>query len=388
MTLARWRMLMAVLAVSTVGACTDSDSATDLNPEGPPMLEQVRLTHRVTDAANPTVTFPLKVFAFGSHPLASPDEVVPNVTTAVPVGNSMRLIVDEILVGNNLEEIQCRSTVDSDTYQRVPLGATPDDIARCSVADDVLASSCGGSTAVCLCDNPTGCLRGLTMVGQGEPVGVLDANQDGATDDTQFIDGAVGLQCGTITVPIDLQGSYWNPSGTQNKPAQGGFDALGPAIVLQSTGPLPTNLQCNLTFSPTIVDKENRALCAPAGGDVKAGCVEGDTSAFTFHTEPLTVSPSSWADNDTGVNRVDPAFFSTNTPVSAASVTGTVTVKENGVTFTGFTVTLMNPMLVQVTWTAQLAANATYVVTFSPSLTDTFAQPLPAPTVLTFTTGS
>jgi hypothetical protein len=113
----------------------------------------------------------------------------------------------------------------------VPIGTTPDDIAKCAVAKDVLPSSCPGDMehAVCICRNEGGC--GDTPL--GGPVGILDVNQDGAADDTRFVQGAVGLQCGTIAVPIDQNTSYWNPSGDQNRPAMGGFEALGPALVIR-----------------------------------------------------------------------------------------------------------------------------------------------------------
>src|SRR4030095_15056062 len=113
------------------------------------------------------------------------------------------------------------------------IAATPDDVARCSVAKDVLPASCPGSNehSMCLCHIDAGC--GVTgEIKVNEPVGVKDANQDGAADNTRMMPGAVGLKCGTVDVPIDLNSSYWNPSGDQNVPAMGGFDALGPAIVI------------------------------------------------------------------------------------------------------------------------------------------------------------
>ena len=98
------------------------------------MLRQVRLNHRVFDAADPTISFPRRVFAFGTHDLAVADEIQPQVTSAIVVNNSMRLVIDELLVGNNLEEIACRlpphdpATGRNDAFQAVPIGATQDDI--------------------------------------------------------------------------------------------------------------------------------------------------------------------------------------------------------------------------------------------------------------------
>lgn len=390
------RLLLSALVVGSASACTDTDSATNLNPEGPPMLRQVRLNHRVFDATNPAVSFPRRIFAFGTHELAAAEEVKADVNTAIVLNNEIRLIVDELLVGNNLEEIACRGNVDDDNFARVPLGSNPDDISRCAVADDALGVSCGGATAVCMCQNELGCTRDSgVMVALGEPVGVRDANQDGAVDDMQFIAGAVRILCGAagseIDVPIslngDLTGSYWNPSGDQNRPAQGGFDALGPAIVLKTQGPMPTNLPCQLSAAEAIVDKENRRLCAPPNGDVAQPCTEGDMSAFQFRTEALSFTPASWTNGETGVSRTNDATFAANAPLNTPAG-GSVTVKEGAANFTNFTFALdATKLLVNLTWTATLAAQTTYEVTFTPTIVDTFAQGLPAPQSFTFTTG-
>jgi len=416
------RMMLLGLLVGAA-ACTDYSSATDLNPDGPPMLRQVRLNNRVFDAQNPSVSFPRRVFAFGTHELASPDEIDDNVSAAIVVNNTMRLIVDELLVGNNLEEIACRlsphdpATGRTDLFQSVPLGSTPDDIKRCAVADDVLFSSCQGNTAVCICENPAGCTtakacndsdpmipkcspgstcnNGTCLIATGQSVGVLDQNQDGATDDTRFIDGAVTLTCGSINVPVDLDNSYWNPSGTQNKPAMGGFDALGPAVVFAPNGfmgnhAMPTNLDCHIDFAENIVDKSGIRICAPPNGDIKQNCTPGDVSAFGFKTEALALTPASWVNGETGVSRTDDALFSSNAPLSTPGM-ATVTMKEGGAggtNFTAFTVKLMMPQLFQLTYTgAGLKASTEYEVTFTPALQDSWAQPLPAPQIFTFTTG-
>ncbi|HEU0034939.1 MAG TPA: Ig-like domain-containing protein [Kofleriaceae bacterium] len=357
------------------------------------MIEQVRLKNRVFDINDPTASTTSTVFAFGTHELALPQDIEPEVKNAVALNNGLRIIVDELLVGNDLEEIQCRNQVDDDAFARVPLGANPDDIARCSAADDVLPSSCTGPTAVCLCQNPNGCLRGTTMIGMGEPVGVQDINQDGATDGRQFVAGSVGIQCGAISVPIDLVNSYWNPSGDQNKPAMGGFDALGPAIVLIPNGTvgdhaLPTNIDCELTFNAEIVDKQGISVCAPPGGDVSLPCTPGDVSAFKFKTEALSVAPASWENMATGVSPTDTtAVFSLNSTIDPTRL-AQVTVKEGTTNFTNFTITNPMPTLIQITWGATLKSNTTYEITFPTGITDKYGQPLPAPAVFTFTTGA
>jgi hypothetical protein len=392
MTTSRLVIILASLA-TTVG-CTDLESATNLNVEGPPMIRQVRLKEISTDAGGSTVI--RTVFAFGTHEQATDGDypaLGPNaMTTAAATGQKIRVVIDELLIGNYLEEIACRAPVDDDAYDFVPLGTTPDDVAKCSVARDVLPSSCPGTLehALCLCKIEGGC--GDTPM--GGPVGVLDVNQDGAADDTRFVPGAVGLRCGSIDVPIDLNNSYWQPSGDQNKPAMGGFDALGPAIVLTpvtNTVPpanaLPTNSQCQLTFAPNIVDKQNTQVCAPAGGDVDKGCQPGDVSAFQFQTQPLVLANQSFSDGDTGVDRLAPVVIVSNAPLASGGL-ASVTVKQGTTNFTGFTVTQPTPQTLRINWTAMLPASTTFTITIATTLTDVYGQPLVMPVTYTFTTGA
>ncbi len=371
------------------GACTDTNSATNLNAAGPPMLRQVRMNSKTFNADGSSST--ARVFGFGSHEQATADELKSNqVTHANAVNNTFRLIIDELLVGNNLEEIACRGAVDDDAFAKVPVGATPDDIARCSVADDVLPSSCAGPTAVCLCANAAGCISTTGVaIAEGAPVGVLDINQDGATDDTQFVAGAIGIQCGSganlIDVPISVENSYWNPSGNQNKPAMGGFEALGPAVVLAPQTALPTNLPCTITVSDSIVDKQGIKMCAPPDGDVTQDCTPGDMSQFHFSTETLDVKPASFTSAQTGVSRGSPLVFASTAPLKASStVAANITISPATV----FTTNLMMPQVLIITPTAMLLADTLYTVTVTTNVTDTFNQPAPAAQVYTFTTGS
>lgn len=378
----------ALTLISVASGCSSTDSTTDLNPAGPPMLRQVRMNRSTT---------PKRVFAFGSHELAEGNEVIPAgqmVTDAVPTGQQMRLIFDELLVGNNLEEIGCRGQVDEDNFARVPVGATPDDVAACAVANDALPASCSGARAMCICQQAT-CIRNdATTVAMGEPVGILDVNQDGGADDFQFIAGSIGIQCADIDVPIslngDLTGSYWNPSGNQQVPAAGGFDSLGPAVVLQPANGLPTNLQCHLTASDSVVDKDGNKLCAPKDGDVTNNCTAGDLNAFQFKVEPLAFLAASFVEGQTGVSRTNDALIIATAVLANLPAAGGITVKEGAANFTAFTLELdATKRNITIKWTAPgLAANTKYEITITPTVTDFFAQPAPAPVVFTFTTGA
>jgi hypothetical protein len=385
------------LALPAIAACTDATSATDLHPEGPPMIEQVRLVevYSTSEAQGLERT----VFGFGTHPLASASEQHA-VTSAKAASNKLRIIMDELLRGNDLEEIECRYVVDDDAFDHVPLGATPDDIARCAVAQDMLASLCPGSNrrSVCLCKNDAGCPSGTKVDGspnitpKGESVGVLDRDQDGAADNTRFIAGAVGIACGAnavpINVPIDLERSYWTPSGNQHVPAQGGFDALGPAIVLVPAGALPTSLACGLVFSPDIVDKDGNRVCAPPDGNIAAGCTPGDTTAFTFTVEPLTLSLA-MAVMDPGQSRLMDIRIRANVPLDPASLAN-ITVTEGTTSYTQFTATLSLPNEIAIHWTAigGLTAMTRYTITVPTTVTDVYHQPQPQPFQVAFTTGA
>jgi len=387
----RW----AVPAIVAIAACTDATSATDLHPEGPPMVQQIRM--RELYSIGGVDGLDRVVFGFGTYPDAAPEDEHP-VTTALASGNRLRIIVDELLRGNNLEEIACRAEIaDNDAFSRVPIGATPDDIARCAVAEDVLPARCPGSNrlSVCLCAKDAGCLAqdGKSVTPKGESVGVADVDSDGAADNTRFIAGAVGIRCGEINVPIDLDMSYWTPSGNQQKPAQGGFDALGPAIVLVP-GPvpaaLPTGTDCGVVFSPEVVDKDGNQVCAPPGGDITAGCTPGDTTAIRFTVEPLRFAISS-VFSATAQSRTADIKIRANVPLDAASV-ATVTVTEDPATnYTQFTAmlgagTASNEITIH--WTVGLAASTHYTITLPTTVTDAHHQPAKQPLQIAFTTSA
>jgi hypothetical protein len=396
----RWishRALWAV-AASLVAACSDPTSATDLHPEGPPMVEQVRMAE--TFSTDGTIGTRV-VFSFGTHPDATPDIEHP-VTTATAAGNKFRIIMDELLRGNGLEEIACQAVVDTDQFARVPLGATPDDIARCTVAQDLLPSRCPGSNprSVCLCANDGGCSgtdanKRPFMTPKGESVGVLDSDHDGAADDTRFVQGAVGIRCGTIDVPIDLDSSYWNPSGDQQRPAQGGFDALGPAIVLVP-GPtaavaLPTNADCGIVFSSDVVDKDGNQVCAPPGGDISAGCTPGDTSAIRFHVEPMTFAAASPITPPP--KRTVDFLIQANAPIDPATLANITVTEAPATDYTQFmaALTVVNatpvPNQISVHWTAAggLAPSTQYTITVPTTVTDRYHQAPLQPLQIVFT---
>jgi hypothetical protein len=395
----RWlrpRFAWAVLAAAVAGACTGAASATDLHPEGPPMVEQVRLAERYSIGT--ATGLDRVVFGFGTYPGATAAEEHP-VTSALASGNKLRIIMDELLRGNDLEEIACRTVVDDDVFARVPLGATPDDIARCAVAQSALAAHCPASNprSVCICARDGGCpsVDGTFTTPRGQPVGVSDTNMDGAADRTRFIAGAVGIRCGAIDVPIDLDMSFWTPSGNQQVPALDGFDALGPAIVLvpgPAPAALPTSTECGVVFAPDVVDKDGNRVCAPQDGDIATGCTPGDTTAVRFTVEPMAFAVASVV-MDPGQSRTADVAIRANAPLDPASIANVTVTEGPATSYTQFTATLgtaSDASVITIRWTATggLAANTSYTITVPTTVTDAYHQPAKLPFQIAFTTGA
>lgn len=382
--LTRWALASAT-ATLLASACSVPESSTDLVPEGPPMIRQVFMWETSANGFR-------NVLAFGWHPDiangrqdANPPETEDDthpVTTASVSSQSMRVVFDELLYGNSLEEIECKLTTPSGDaiFSRVPLGTTPDDIANCAVAADLLPSLCKGPHATCLDAN-------------GVPMGVRDDDEDGAADNTRMIAGAVTLRCGTFDVPLNLEQTFWQPAGTQLVPAgQTPGTSIGPALILV---PLDRRLpskqtDCRLVFAPDVTDKDFIQPCAPTGGeedtDNYGDCTGGDMSAFHFGTESIVLSGSLPTNNAPAVAVTRRALQMTlSAEFDMSSVAGaTATVMEGATARTDFTLTSTIIRRVDVTLAANLVANTMYTVTVS-NLKDTFGVVLD-PVVLRFTT--
>ncbi|HRC58375.1 MAG TPA: hypothetical protein PKU97_20775, partial [Kofleriaceae bacterium] len=249
--------------VALLGLCAGcvSGDVTDLVPEGPPMIRQLILTERYP-SGSASLTRP--VIAFGTHRDASSDEQ--HVVSAALVENQrLRVVMDELLLGNRLEELQCNEQVDEDAFARVPAGATPDDLARCSGDPEALRATCKGAKAVCVRSSDgvaVGILDRLDTNGQPRP--------DGVPDVVRFIDGAALVRCTAAAVDRDVPASqslsYWQPAGSQVRhdidDGFRGFLLLGPAVVLVPRHALPTGSACHVRFAEDVVDKSGLRPCA------------------------------------------------------------------------------------------------------------------------------
>jgi hypothetical protein len=269
----------AALALSMLG-CDDNVTNTDLEPGGPPRVLQVFARERsveINDEGHEEVVL-LPRIAYGEHADIGDEDDRTVDAAVVGTDQKIRLVIDELLRGNFLEEIAC---ADGETWSQVPVGTTPDDVARCTGAD---LSRC---TAVC--QGPSG------------PIGVLDANGDRSLDDTRLIAGVITLTCGGVAVPVDQQASFWQPSGNQFIPAgDHGIETLGPAVVIVPAQALPTSSECAVALAESVVDKSGVRPCAPAGGPA-AECAPGDLGGIHFTTEPLLVLTTSPANGEVDV---------------------------------------------------------------------------------------
>lgn len=352
--------------------CTEVESPTELNPEGPPMVRQV-FTNEVVINADTGAVRTIPALAFGSHPDFDPNDDGVVTSGSIVANQKIRVVIDELLIGNYLEQIQCRDG----SYQSVPEGATPDDIANCSVQNDVLPQTCTGKYAVCL-DS------------EGLPIGVMDADENGSADDTRFIEGSVRVVCndGAIDVPLSLSSSFWQPSGNQQVPSSGGFNAVGPAVVLAPALGLPTSSTCTVVFSDAIVDKDHIRVCAPEGGDIANPCDPGDTSRISWGTEGMRVVGSNPPDGSenvalTGSGGNAQIVVQFNAGVEADDArnvdpTGFVLL-ENGVARTGLTALrdMNNAASVTITVPGGYVAGASYELQVTTDVHDQFGIALP-----------
>jgi hypothetical protein len=360
-------------------ACSDDNSATELVPEGPPMVRQLFVREKIFLAESVVEATGL---AFGDHPdIKTPEESSSEgddrmVLTARAFGGEtgLRVVFDELLRGNHLEEIQCAD----ETYSRVPVGATPDDIEACSGED---LSDC---TAVC--------------VGH---MGIMDRNADGAVDDNggygyrmiDYGDGELGVSvtCDETRIPLVAVGrnrTFYNPSGNQLIPAGTGLKGLGPAMVVVPSRGFRTGSTCTLSFRPEVVDKDDNRICAPPGGDPRRECAQdGDTSAVQFRVEPLAFSSTVPKENET-ISTSDVVLLTFVAPVNIDTL-GAITMTSGDGDPVSVSVTRVeadDDTRFFVNAEGGLVGGTDYTVTVGTGLEDSFGATPPEPLVLHFST--
>jgi len=82
------RLLLLALPCALTAGCRDVTTQTELNPAGPPMIRQVRLSEDFHSTSGSII--PRQTFAFGDHPDASEAEKGHVVTTGSPNGGAIQ----------------------------------------------------------------------------------------------------------------------------------------------------------------------------------------------------------------------------------------------------------------------------------------------------------
>jgi len=379
-----WPGLLALAA----SGCSSDKSATDLNTAGPPMVEQVFVWEQET--TNSGGRRERLRLGFGDHPdIPTPDENsidgddrVVNHAVSFRGAAKVRIVFDELLLGNSLEEIECAD----ETYSRIPEGTDPDDIARCAGAD---LSRC---EAVC--------------IGPSGPIGIKDANGDGAVDPQKGLrmidygDGelAASVVCDGQRMPLvqdpmgeagNTRRSFYNPSGNQLIPTDSDIEGLGPAIVLFPSLGLLSGASCTVTFRPEVVDKDGNHVCAPPGGDVRRDCPgDADTSAIQFQVEPFAISSSvpvagGTVPPGTGTDQTIRIDFVTDVDPDTL---GGVSLSTGGTDVPIEVVPSTQGVGIAITVPGGYAPDSEYTVTIDTTVTDLLGGGAADPLTLTFTT--
>jgi hypothetical protein len=327
-----------------LAGCGTQHASSELQPEGPPDILQVFAKERVDGELAARL-------AYGDHPDIDTEVDDREVTAAVARdGQRLRVVFDELLRGNDLEEVACADG----SWSRVPPGSDFDDVARCAGAD---LSRCEG---IC--------------IGADGPVGILDENGDGAFDDTRLIDGVVVLTCDDAAVPLDVQRSYYQPSGSQLlSTGSVGTDSLGPAVVITAAEGMRPSSHCGLTFDDSIQDRQGEHVPAADIG---------------FDVEPFVVASSEPPDGTLDVALDTVVSVQANATLDPATVAGNFHLQAGGtdVEDATFAVSADDDATVVVTVPGGLVAGTEYVITVSVGLSDVFADALAADHTITFST--
>jgi hypothetical protein len=384
--------VLGLTVLAATGACSDDESKTTLNPEGPPMIRQIFMDERVMVDTNgdgvPDVERTRTQLAFGHHDdIRLEDDPQDGVSNAIASGNKINVVIDELLDGSTLEDILCEDL----TYSAIAQGSTPDDIADCAGVD---RSDC---TAAC-----------THLDADGVPVGIRDRNEDGAPESTmvggdtftglKFKDGIVEVLCDGVSMPIITDGAsptFWNPSGNQQIPAGDiGIRGIGPAIVLIPEG-MRTGSSCTIEFDDSVVDKDGHPVCAPPDGDVTKDCPGGEnggnTSEVEWGTQVFALLGSAPPDGQENVNLGQVLLLQFNLDVDETTVAGNVTISDEvGEVAADYIVETNDAAIISIEVTGGLQANTMYTIHVNSGangLLEIFGGSLAADIDRTFTTG-
>jgi len=362
--LAHTSMMTSALAAVTMMGCAAPDTLTVLKPEGAPVMLQVFVTEEVGDATAIDTYFNSNDGIRDDDANGCPDDFEEAgadcaVTAAVTNGGQkIRIVLDELLDGQTVEEFFCACAVPA--------------VGDADCPNNILASL-----------DPTMC--GNNPNTQADEAGRwADNNADGVPDRSRMLPGVVVINCGGATpayTSTSDDGGFYNPSGNQQVPS--GFDAafnivpdlskLGPALVALPPA-LPTSSMCSVSVASTVKDKDGESVPAH--------------ETATFATVALRVDASVPSAGATAVSRANNLTVTFNSTIDAATITGvTLTQGANAVAAT-VALSAMDPSTIEIDPAADLAATTAFTITIPAAVGDSFGGgTLGTAQTITFTTG-
>lgn len=381
---------LALIAATALGACTSADEKAALIPEGAPEIKQIFMTEKKGNAAELNLGFGCgDVGTIDCSTLpddlpgqlccewqqwstgvdGNPDTVRMDgsITEAVIAGQTIRIIVDELLRGQTIEQFRC----------------------ACS-ANEAGDGGCPNGIVAAL--DPTFCDND-PATDINENGRFADQNQDRVPDDTLLLPGIVQVDCDNATMPWvnGINEGWYNPSGSQQVPINTNtgnpeWTAIGPAVVLQPEA-LPTGSTCTLHFNDMAMVQTPAGEQAVLASRDKEGNVIPAPDGFTFTTEIMKLTAVQPANNASNVAPDVSPTVTFNAPIAAASVTGvTLTETAGGAAVDGTASVGTDGRSWQFTPSAPLAVSTGYTITITTSLTDKFGAPFPEQLTRSFTT--
>lgn len=383
-----WASLAVVLGAS---ACTTKDEKAALVTEGPPVIQQIFMTEKKGNAAELNLGFGCgdvgtvdctivyddnaqqlccewQAWSTGVDGAPDPIRMDGTISEAVIAGQTMRIIVDELLRGQTVEQFRC----------------------ACS-ANDAGDGGCPNGIVAAL--DPTFCDNDPST-DINENGRFADQNQDRVPDDTLLLPGIVQIECDRASMPWvnGVNEGWYNPSGSQQVPINTNtgnpeWTAIGPAIVLQPAA-LPTGSNCTLSFNQMTMVKTpgGTDMMVPAARD-KDGEGVPAPEGFTFVTEVMKVVGSMPMNNAQNVARDVVPSITFNAPIAPGSITG-VTLTAGGVAVDGTATVGTDGRSWSFTPVAPLAPATQHTITVTTTLTDSFGAPYPDTVTRVFTTGA
>ena len=279
------------------------------------MIEQVRV-ERDTDRYADTIVDDKRASSRSAR-CRAPPTIEHSVTSAVAPTGNVRIVIDELLVGNALEEIACRASVADGRVRQ-----------RCRSARRPTTSRSARSRRTCSRPTCNGRPRGLHLPAHGGCIVGRDrsrrASRSACSTSTRTARPTTSASSrrGRHQVRLDRRSrstsptSYWNPSGDQQPPAHGWLRGARPGDRAS-----PRRAACRRTTSAACRSARRRRQAGHPGlraGERRrhAGCTPGDVGAFKFKTNRDALRRRRRSRTRERRQRTQPLIFGANAPIA------------------------------------------------------------------------